>query len=48
LRDVFLSDYYELPYYAECPECGTPLDLPDCPVCALDEYLRDALDEGTL
>jgi hypothetical protein len=46
LKDVFLSDYYELPYYAECPDCLAPLgDDGECDWCMEDEYLWDLRDE---
>lgn len=34
--------YYELPYCAECPECGTPLhDESECTVCIEADYYMD-------
>lgn len=45
MKNVFLGDYYELPYYPECSECGSTLFEPECPVCAeadAGEYWDDA------
>ena len=42
---TFMGDYYELPYYAECPECGTPMSEPRCTVCIEDDYYRELRDE---
>jgi hypothetical protein len=37
----FYSDYYELPYTAECPECGTPMHEPRCEVCIEADYMDE-------
>lgn len=45
MKDVFMGDFYEPPYYPECPECGSTLFEPECPVCAeadAGEYWDDA------
>lgn len=42
MRDVFMGDYYELPYYPECDECGSTMDEAECSVCAEADYLDEA------